>query len=150
LAHSIIISDDAATPLCSCEGAPQEVTPDTDFVLGQDVLYTDGEGNQERVVYKGAMPDGQWHTLQQSDASKLVTPGSHLCFLEQLDFTNIPLTPLNYHHEVDNGLSKEEAQHLAYPRTISPAQQELLKWHHCLYHLSFGCLFQLAKWKILP
>ncbi len=51
---------------------------------------------------------------------------------------------------MDIGLSKEEAQCLAYPRTISPAQQELLSWHHCLYHLSSGRLFQLAKWKILP
>ena len=48
------------------------------------------------------------------------------------------------------GLSKEEDQRLAYPRTLSPAQQELLSWHHCLYHLSFELLFQLAKWKILP
>jgi hypothetical protein len=62
LAH-LIISDDVATPLHSCKGVPQAVTPDTDFVLGQDVLYTDGEGNQERVVYKGATPDSQWHTL---------------------------------------------------------------------------------------
>jgi hypothetical protein len=104
LAH-LIISDDVSTPLCSRKGAPQVVTLDTDFVLGQDVFYTDGEGNQERVVYKGAMPDGQWHTLQQSDASKLVTPGSHLCFLKQPDFTNFPLTLLNYRRKVDVGLS---------------------------------------------
>jgi hypothetical protein len=63
LVHSII-SDDVSTLLCSCEGATHAVTLDTNFVLGQDVLYTDGTGNQERVVYKGAMPDGQWHTLQ--------------------------------------------------------------------------------------
>jgi hypothetical protein len=37
LAHSII-SNEVATPLRSCKGAPQEVTPDMDFVLGQDVL----------------------------------------------------------------------------------------------------------------
>ncbi len=100
LAHSII-SDDVETPLRSCKGAPQAVTPDTDFVLGQDVLYTDGEGNQERVVYKGATPDGQWHTLQRRNTLKLVFPGSHLCFLKQPDFTNIPLIPLNYHRKVD-------------------------------------------------
>jgi hypothetical protein len=60
--HSII-SDDISTPLHSREGATQAVTLDMDFVLGQDVLYTDGKGNQERLVYKGATPDGQWHTL---------------------------------------------------------------------------------------
>jgi hypothetical protein len=60
----LIISDDVSTPLHFRKGAPQAVTPDMDFVLGQDVFYTDGEGNQERRVYKGATPDGQWHTLQ--------------------------------------------------------------------------------------
>ncbi len=51
---------------------------------------------------------------------------------------------------MDIGLSKREAQHLAYPRTISLAKQGFLSWHHCLYHLSFERLFQLTKWKILP
>jgi hypothetical protein len=96
------------------------------------------------------MPDGQWHTLQQSYASKLVTPGSYLCFLKQHNFTNIPSTLLDYHHELDVILSKEDVQRLAFPRTLSLAQQELLSWHHHLYHLSFGRLFQLAKWKNLP
>ncbi len=58
LVHSII-SDDVETPLHSSEGAPQAVTQDMDFVLGQDVLYSDGEGNQEKLVYEGATPDGQ-------------------------------------------------------------------------------------------
>jgi hypothetical protein len=118
LVHSII-SDDVSTLLCSRKGASQAVTPDTDFVLGHDVFYTDGEGNQERVVYEGAMPDGQWHTLRQSDAPKLVTPGSHLCFLKQPDFTNIPSTQLDYHRKVVVGLSKEKAQDLAYPRLLA-------------------------------
>ena len=118
------------------------------LVLGQDVLYTDGEGSRERVVYEGATSDGQWHTLQQSDTSKLATPGSHLHFLEQPDFTNIPSTPLDYCREVGVGLSKEDAHSLAYSRTFSPSQQELLSWHHCMYHLP-ACLFQPAKWIFL-
>ncbi len=113
-------------------------------------FYTDGEGTQERVVYKGATPDGQWHTLCQSNTSKLVTPGSHIQFLTQPYFSNIPSTPLDYCREVGVGLSKEEAQQVAYPRTLSPSQQELLSWHHHLYHLPFPHLFQLARWKILP
>jgi hypothetical protein len=106
----LIISDDVSNPLCSCEGATQAVTLDMDFVLGKDVLCTDGKGYQEMVGYKGATPNGQWHTLQQRAASKLVTHGSHLCFLKQPDFTNIPSTPLNYRRLVDVGLSKKEAQ----------------------------------------
>ncbi len=59
----------------------QVVTPDSDFALGQDVLYTDDCGNQERLVYEGATPDGQWHTLRKKDTSKIVTPSSNVKFL---------------------------------------------------------------------
>jgi hypothetical protein len=79
----IIITDNVKTSIHSCKGAPPAVALDTDFTLGQDVLYTGGERNQAIVVYKGAMLDGEWHTFCKSDDSKLVTPGSHFCFLEQ-------------------------------------------------------------------
>ena len=79
-----------------------------------------------------------------------MTPPNHVHFLEQPDFSNIPSTPLDYRNEVGIGISKEAAQELAYPRILSPSQQELLSWHHCLYHLPFAQLFQLAQWKILP
>jgi hypothetical protein len=147
-AHSIL-TDEPTTPLRSrMDVAP--VTPDTDFTLGQDVLYTDGTGSQSRMVYKGATPDGLWYTLHRVDGSKVVTPQSHVRFLEQPDFSIIPSTPLDYRNEVGIGISKEEAQELAYPRILSPSQQKLLSWHHRLYHLPFARLFQLAQWKILP
>ena len=126
------------------------ITPDTDFVLGKDVLYTDGAGTQSRMVYEGATPDGLWHTLRQDDGSKVVTPRSHVRFLDQPDFSNIPSTPLDYQNEVGIGITKKEAQELAYPRVLSPSQQELLSWHHRHYHLPFARLFQLGGWKILP
>jgi hypothetical protein len=113
LVHSIM-TDEIHSPLRSREGAQQAVKPDTDFVLGQDVLYMDGEDNQKHMVYKGATPDGQWHTIRRSNYSNLVTTGSHLRFLEQPDFTNIPSTPLDYCRKVAIGLSKEDAQCLAY------------------------------------
>ena len=118
--------------------------PDTGFTLGQDVLYTDGSGSQLRMVYEGATSDGLWHTLHRDDGSKVMTPRSHVCFLEQPDFSNILSTPLDYRNEVGIGISKEEAQELIYPRILLPSQQELLGWHHHLYHLPFACLFQLA------
>jgi hypothetical protein len=118
--------------------------PDTDFSLGQDVMYTDGVGSQSRIVYKGATPDGLWHTLRRDDGSKVVIPLSHVRFLEQPDFSNIPSTPLDYRNEVGIGNLKEATQELAYPRILSPSQQELLRWNHRLYHLPFARLFQLA------
>jgi hypothetical protein len=84
------------TPMPSHEGAKLVVTPKSDFELGQNALYTNIAGNQERVVYKGATPDGLWHTLCKQDPSKIVIPSSNLCFLDQPDFSSIPSTPLEY------------------------------------------------------
>ena len=39
----------------------------------------------------------------------------------------------------------EESEALAQPRILTPVQQELMNWHHCLYHLSFPKIFCLAK-----
>ena len=75
---------------------------------------------------------------------------SHVHFLDQPDFSNIPSTPLDYRNEVGIGISKEDAQEIAYSHILSPSQQELLSWHHPLYHLPFAQLFQLVRWKILP
>ena len=109
-------------------------------------MYTDGAGSQSRMVYEGATPDGLWHTLRRDNGSKVVTPPSHVRFLEQPDFSNIPFTPLDYRNEVGIGILKEAAQELAYPRILSPSLQELLSWHHCLYHLLFAWLFQFVRW----
>jgi hypothetical protein len=72
------------------------IMPDRNFSLGQDVLFLDGEGVQEQMVYKGATPDGQWQTLQKRDGSKDVTLGSYVRLLDQPSFSNIPSTPLDY------------------------------------------------------
>jgi hypothetical protein len=98
------------------------VTPNTDFQLGQDVLFTDGKGSQARVVYEGAMPDGLWHTLCRDHGSRIVTPASHVSLLDQPDFSNVPSTPLDYRREVGIGISKEAAQELAYPCVLTPSQ----------------------------
>jgi hypothetical protein len=84
------------TPMPSHKGAKLVVTPESDFELVQDGLYTNGAGSEERVVYEGAIPDGLWHTLCRQDSSKIVTPSSNLCFLDQPNFLNIPSTPLEY------------------------------------------------------
>jgi len=147
-AHSII-PDETTTPLHSrADFVP--VTTDTEFTLGQDVMYTDGKGLQAKMVNEGATPDGLWHTLRLDNGSKVVTPPSHVHFLDQPDFSNIPSTLLDYSNEVGIGISKEDTQELAYPCILSPSQQILLSWHHRLYHLPFARLFQLVRWKILP
>ena len=48
------------------------------------------------------------------------------------------------------GLTLSEAQALARRAALSPVQQELMSWHHRLYHLSFCHTFRLASLIILP
>jgi hypothetical protein len=75
---------------------------------------------------------------------------AHLHLKLQADLSNIPCTPLDYCKEVGKGITKEEAKNLAQPRILLPLQQELMDWHHCLYHLSFPKIFQLAEKGYLP
>ena len=53
-------------------------------------------------------------------------------------------------NEVGTGLSLQEAQSLARPRTLTPLQQELMSWYHRLYHLPFRILFYLTSMVFLP
>ena len=122
----------------------------TKFKLGASLLFKDGKGENELVVYEGATLDDKFHTICKADGTKIVTPESHLRIMSQPDLSNIPTTPLDYCKEVKLGISKEEAQALAYPRVLSPSQQELMSWHHRLYHLPFWRMFQLASKGYLP
>jgi len=114
-----------------------------------NLLYKDGQGNNEAVVYEGDTLNGK-HIVRRKDGTKLHVHSCHLAFLNQMDMGNIPSTPLDYCKEVGQGLTKEDAQRLARPRTLSPLQQELMSWHHRLYHLPFRLIFMLAKRNILP
>ena len=89
-------------------------------------MYRDGQGKNLPVVYEGANTDGFLHTARIEDGSKINVHDSNLQLLDQLDFSNLPKTPLDYQNEVGTGLSLEEAQALAKPQTISPLQQELM------------------------
>ena len=132
------------------------------FKLGESVLYVKfvkdrkkGKKTKTRVstisaVYEGVNADGKTHIIRLADGTKMTV---HDCYLQkhlQPSFDNIPQTPLDYKNEVGVGISQEEAQRLARPKALSPVQQELLSWHHRLYHLKFKRIFTLARLGILP
>ena len=48
------------------------------------------------------------------------------------------------------GLTLPESQDIARLTALSPVQQELMNWHHRLYHLPFRHIFRLAILGILP
>ncbi len=112
--------------------------------------YNDGCGNSEVVVYEGVLPDGLTHTVRRQDGTRLQVHDAHLRLTLQADFSNIPKTPLDYCKEAGKGISKEEAETLARPRILTPIQQDLMDWHHRLYHLSFPKIFRLAEKGHLP
>ncbi len=91
------------------------------------------------------MPDGFTHTVQQQDGTRLNVHNAHLCLKMQANLDNIPRTSLDYCKDVGKGITKEEAENLARPRILTPLQQELMDWHHRLYHLSFPKIFCLVE-----
>ncbi len=57
---------------------------------------------------------------------------------------------LDYCKEVGIGITQEQAQQLACPQALTPQHQELMSWHHPLYHLPFNRILMLAKHGYLP
>ena len=80
-----------------------------------NLVYRDGKGNNEAVVYEGASVNGLVHTIRLANGTKLAVHNSNLQILDQPKFSNIPKTPLEYRNEVGKGLSLTEAQALARP-----------------------------------
>jgi hypothetical protein len=120
-----------------------------DFQIGSEVIYT-SNGTAQNVVYEGVDRNGVNHYIRHKDGSRSFVSRSTLTLLDQISFSNIPKTPLDYCQEVGKGIAPEVAHKLAYPRALTPQQQELMSWHHRLYHLPFNRIFMLAKRGWLP
>ena len=143
-----------------CAPCSPSTAQETKFKLGESLLYakfTRSKKNKKKldvttisVVYEGVNADGKTHIVRMKDGTKMAVHDSYLQKHLQPSFDNIPQTPLDYKNEVGTGISQEEAQRLARPTILSPAQQELLSWHHRLYHLNFKRLFTLARLGVLP
>ena len=112
--------------------------------------YFNGGGNADTVVYKGVMSDGLTHTIRRADGTCLQVHHAYLRLKQQADLSNIPKTLYDYCKEAGTGISKDEAEALACPQILTPIQQELMDWHHRIYHLLFPKIFCLAKQRHLP
>ena len=95
-----------------------------------NLLYFCGNKENETVVYKGASADGLLHTISLKDNTKLSVYDRNPQLLDQPSFSNMLNTPLDYRNELGTGLTVDEAQALARPRTLSPLQQEFMIRHH--------------------
>ena len=114
-----------------------------------NMLYCCGNKENETVVYEVASSDGILHTISLKDNTKLSVYVINLKLLDQPSFSNMPNTPLEYRNEVGTGITLDEAQALARPRTLSPLQQEFMSWHHRLYHIPYRIIFWLARLSFL-
>ncbi len=73
-----------------------------------DIIFNDGTGKSEDVVYEGAT-SGLKHIIRGIDGSRSNVDQSHLSFINQIRFENIPQTTLNYCQEVGIGITQEQA-----------------------------------------
>ena len=71
--------------------AEQTKSTDRDFVLGENVVYVDGKGGVETVVYEGATPSGTQHVVRWQDGSKIFVYPSHLRFQQQAGILTKPV-----------------------------------------------------------
>ena len=87
-------------------------------MLGMTITFNSGTGMSENVIYEGATSNGLKHIIRHVDGTRSHVDQCHLSLLNQIGFENIPKTPLDYCQEVGIGISQEQAQRLAYPRTL--------------------------------
>ena len=59
--------------------AGQAQSTDSNFVYGENVVYVDGEGGAETVVYEGAAPTGTQHVIRRQDGSKILSTRPTSC-----------------------------------------------------------------------
>jgi hypothetical protein len=95
-------------------------TPEIEFKLGMNIIFKDGTGKSEHVVYEGATANGLKHVIRHIDGSQSNIDQSHLSFTNQIGFESIPQTPLDYCKEVGIGITQEQAQRSACPRALTP------------------------------
>ena len=68
---------------------PAVISPIKEYALGSPLVYKDGKGNHEAVVYEGVSADGNRHIVRKSDGAKVVTPESHIKDMNQADLTQL-------------------------------------------------------------
>ncbi len=95
-------------------------TPEIEFKLGINIIFKDGTGKSEYVVYEGATANGLKHVIRRIDGSQSNIDQSHLSFTNQIGFESIPQMPLDYCKEVGIGITQEQAQQLACPQALTP------------------------------
>ena len=130
--------------------APTDNHPPESFELGMSLSYYDGKVKSDIVVYEGASIDDLSHTIRRHDGSQIIIHDYHLRIQLQPDLSNISSMPLEFRNEVNVGISKLEEQSLERPCIITPIQQELMDWHHHLYHFSFPKISGLVELGHLP
>lgn len=124
-----------------------------EFEVGDSVNYICGDGKVEAAKYLGSIKTdiGDWHKIVLSSGEKITTDASRLTLMQQqTDKTNIPFDVETYCREIGVGLTAEEVEMMARPKSLTPLQQEYMHLHEKLYHMPFHQMNRLAKSAALP
>jgi hypothetical protein len=114
--------------------------------------YNDGQGTRDIVTFLGAdfgeVKQIKCQIKLSNDFVILVDPES-LNFIENPDFASIPQTSQDYFCECDN-IEPSQLEHILFPHSLSPLQEEMMS-HHCrLHHTPFPKLISMAENGELP
>lgn len=115
------------------------------FLLGDAVLYEHADGIKNGIVISCLEPD--YPTIQLDDGS------THHVSKDLLKRDVQHYTPMSTASDETDGTDSSSApsQACQHPEnTLSPEQQEMLRWHHRLLHLPFQQIRDLAQKGFLP
>ena len=111
-----------------------EVLP---FEIGERLFYTN-EGHTTVVQLADIEEDvgATKFVIELPGNCFITTTCKHLRPPSQPDIARIPVSQNDFRQD-SNNLSKEQLSELANLKALSPEQQELISYHHCLHHPSF-------------
>ena len=109
--------------------------------------YNDCKGTKDIVTFLGVdFIDGmqsKCNVRLSDDSTKLVDPET-LNFIENPNIAIIPQTSEEYCRDAVH-LNPLDLEHILMPITLSPLQEEMLSYHHCLHHEPFPKMITLAE-----
>jgi len=121
------------------------------FTPGQKVRYT-REGHTDLATVVAVSKDADLPpkiTLHLNNGDEIVTSSEFLFYPDEPDIASIPVTGEEYRRD-SSQLSKEDAEKIANPESLSKLQQLFLSWHERLQHLPNKWMFRLSAVGVLP
>ena len=121
------------------------------FLKGMKLLFNDGSSARSIVTFVGIeFLDGQQTCkVRNSDESITISYPESLHFIENPDIASILQTSEDHCRECTK-LAPSQIKHILSLKPLSPLQEEMMRFHTRLHHLSFPKLIILLKKGEIP